>query len=192
MSTFNPFRSKQLAYRAIEDTPEDENFIHAIQSDPQSFATSNTTLLRPQAKRDTLNGYKTGLIKHSLLSAIILLPTPNDHDEQQEHNLDTAVTAKETWTPIGIVALRSDGAGHSHHRASSITIDIASQYQNRGYGGEAIEWVLDWGFRKTGLHRIWLESLSYNPGASHLYERLGFQLEGRQREAIWLFPTGQF
>ncbi|KAF7589461.1 hypothetical protein BBP40_004259 [Aspergillus hancockii] len=184
-STFNPFRSKRLAYRAIEDTLEDDDFIHSIQSDPQSFATSNTTLLKPQARRDTMNGYKTGLIKHSLLSVIILLPAHSELDDQQVHNISTAGTIQANWTSIGIIALRSDGAGHSHHRSSSITIDIAAQFQDRGYGGEAIEWVLEWGFRKAGLHRIWLESLSYNPSASHLYERLGFQLEGRQREAIW-------
>ncbi|KNG81687.1 GNAT family acetyltransferase [Aspergillus nomiae NRRL 13137] len=180
MSTFNPFRSKRLAYRAIEDTPEDEDFIHSIQSDPLSYATSNSTLLKPQTRSDTLNGYKKNLVKDTLLAVIILLPTQNAHDQP-----GTAGPPQEMWTSIGIIALKKSEPGHGHHRKSSISIDIAKPYQNQGYGSEAIQWAVDWGFRKAGLHRIAVEAFSYNQGATRLYERLGFTFEGRQREAIW-------
>ncbi|BAE57772.1 unnamed protein product [Aspergillus oryzae RIB40] len=180
MANINPFRSRRLAYRAVEDTPEDDDFIHSIQSDPLSYATSNSTLLKPQTKRDTLNGYKKHLMEDALLAVIILLPTQNVHDQP-----GTAGPPQEIWTSIGIIALKKDEPGHGHHRKSSISIDIAKPYQNHGYGSEAIEWVVDWGFRKAGLHRIAVEAFSYNPGATRLYERLGFQFEGRQREAIW-------
>ncbi|KAE8398803.1 acyl-CoA N-acyltransferase [Aspergillus pseudonomiae] len=179
MSTFNPFRSKRLAYRAIEDTPEDEDFIHSIQSDPLSYATSNSTLLKPQMKSDTLNGYKKNLVKDTLLAVIILLPTQNAHDQP-----GTAGPTQEMWTSIGIIALKKSKPGHGHHRKSSISIDIAKPYQNQGYGSEAIQWAVDWGFRKAGLHRIAVEAFSYNQGSTRLDERLGFTFEGRQREAI--------
>ncbi|KAF5867305.1 hypothetical protein ETB97_000074 [Aspergillus alliaceus] len=188
MSTFNPFRSKRLAYRAIEDTPEDDDFIHSIQSDPLSYVTSNSALLKPQTKQDTLNGYKKHLVKDSLLAVIILLPNDKAQDEpreKEERNTSRAAIGQDAWTSVGIVALKKGEPGHSHHRNSEVSIDIAKPYQNCGFGSEAIEWVLDWGFRKAGLHRIAVLSFSYNLGASRLYERLGFQLEGRQREAIW-------
>ncbi|KAE8382555.1 acyl-CoA N-acyltransferase [Aspergillus bertholletiae] len=190
MSTFNPFQSKRLAYRAIEDTPEDDDFIHFIQSDPLSYATSNSTLLKPQTKRDTLNGYKKHLVEDTLLAVIILLPASNAHDQsgmQPEHNTSTTGTSQQTWTSIGIIALKRSDPGHDHHRKSAISVDIAKPHQNQGYGSEAIEWVLDWGFQKAGLHRIAVEAFSYNSSATRLYERLGFQFEGRQREAIWYY-----
>ncbi|KAE8412887.1 acyl-CoA N-acyltransferase [Aspergillus pseudocaelatus] len=117
-------------------------------------------------------------MEDAILAVIILLPIQNIQGQP-------GTGSPEIWTPIGIIALKKDEPGHDHHRKSSISIDIAKPYQNHGYGSEAIEWVVDWGFRKAGLHRIAVESFSYNPGATRLYERLGFQFEGRQREAIW-------
>ena len=62
------------------------------------------------------------------------------------------------------------------------SITISTQ----GYGSEAIKWVLGWGFRIAGLHRIGVECFSYNAGARELYEgKLGFEFEGREREVLW-------
>jgi hypothetical protein len=46
----NLSRSPRLIYWAIEDTPEDEAFIHSIQSDIVAFANSDTGLLVPMTK----------------------------------------------------------------------------------------------------------------------------------------------
>ncbi|EHL02848.1 putative Uncharacterized N-acetyltransferase YoaA [Glarea lozoyensis 74030] len=66
-----------------------------------------------------------------------------------------------------------------------ISIDIIADYQRKGYGSEAIEWALNWGFKIAGLHRIGIEAFSYNEGARQLYERLGFVYEGCKRELLW-------
>ena len=58
-------------------------------------------------------------------------------------------------------------------------------HQKKGYGSEAINWALDWGFKQAGLHRIGIDAFSYNHGATQLYERLGFVFEGRKRELLW-------
>ncbi|RAL13088.1 GNAT family N-acetyltransferase [Aspergillus homomorphus CBS 101889] len=171
------FQSQRLLYRAVEDTPEDEDFIHSIQSDPEAYANSTPALPKPQAKRDTINGYKKSLTERALLSAIIVLPhEPSSEEDSQKTG---------PGTPIGIISLRREGGDFAHHRGTSITIDIARLYRGQGYGSEAIIWVLDWAFRRAGLHRVEIQALSYNAGAVRLYERLGFRLEGRRREAIW-------
>jgi RimJ/RimL family protein N-acetyltransferase len=64
-------------------------------------------------------------------------------------------------------------------------LDILPAYQGKGYGSEAIEWALDYAFRRVGLHRVQVRGFSYNAGAIRLYERLGFVVEGREREAVW-------
>ena len=64
-------------------------------------------------------------------------------------------------------------------------MDIQSEYQGKGYGTEAIQWALNWAFQMAGLHRVNVACFEYNPGAARLYEKLGFVLEGRKRQALW-------
>ncbi|PYI28600.1 GNAT family acetyltransferase [Aspergillus indologenus CBS 114.80] len=183
-------RSARLTYRALEDTPDDEDFLHAIQSDPEAYANSTPALPKPQAKRDTINGYKKSLMERALLAAIIVLPHAASRAESPTLNSaeDSRKTQTQTTTPgtpIGVISLRREGGDYAYHRGTSITIDIARPYRGQGYGSEAINWVLHWAFRRAGLHRVEIQALAYNEGAVRLYERLGFTLEGRRREAFW-------
>ncbi|KAJ9142388.1 hypothetical protein NKR23_g7155 [Pleurostoma richardsiae] len=97
----------------------------------------------------------------------------------------TSRVAGKQATPIGVVSLGKTSPNNAHHRDADISVDIVPGQQRRGYGSEAIEWVLNWGFQIAGLHRIGIESFSYNEGAGRLYERLGFELAGRREEFIW-------
>ena len=49
--------------------------------------------------------------------------------------------------------------------------------QNKGYGGEAMLWLLNKGFCDYGLWRIRARVLGNNARAIHLYDRLGFRYE---------------
>ena len=71
------------------------------------------------------------------------------------------------------------------HRTAEIGIDIAEPYQGQGYGTEAIRWAIEWAFREANLHRLEIQALGWNDGALKLYQRLGFKLEGIQRERFW-------
>jgi RimJ/RimL family protein N-acetyltransferase len=66
-----------------------------------------------------------------------------------------------------------------------MSIQICREEQGKGYGSEAIKWVLEWGFLAAGLHRVSIACFSFNEGARRLYERLGFVVEGRAREVVW-------
>lgn len=189
------FQSKRLMYRAVEDTPEDEDLIHSIQVDSEGFANSSVYLIKPQARRDTMKGYKKYLAEEALIGVIICLvpegsaaPTstaPADNVAESGHGdgKPPAKPAEKAPTPIGIMSLTN--SEHRHHRESYITLNIAAPHQRKGYGSEAIGWILQWGFQIAGLHRIGIESLSYNEGATRLYRKLGFTPEGRTRESIW-------
>jgi RimJ/RimL family protein N-acetyltransferase len=52
----------------------------------------------------------------------------------------------------------------------------------KGYGREAMELVLRYGFHELNLHRIQLTVFEYNERAIALYEKLGFRREGVYRE----------
>jgi RimJ/RimL family protein N-acetyltransferase len=87
--------------------------------------------------------------------------------------------------PIGLLILREVEPDQPIHRNTAIGIQIDSKYQGQGYGSEAIGWILRWGFKTAGLHRIEITVDSFNNGALGLYERLGFVLEGKDRGAVW-------
>lgn len=65
----------------------------------------------------------------------------------------------------------------------SIAIGDARNH-GQGYGREAIQLMLHFGFRELNLHRIQLTVFSYNERAIRLYESLGFTREGVYREAL--------
>jgi RimJ/RimL family protein N-acetyltransferase len=60
----------------------------------------------------------------------------------------------------------------------------------RGYGTEATRLMLDHAFSTMGLHRVSLAVFSFNERAIRSYEKVGFVVEGRAREAI--FRDGRF
>jgi RimJ/RimL family protein N-acetyltransferase len=57
--------------------------------------------------------------------------------------------------------------------------------QDRGLGTEATSLMLAVAFETLGLHRVGLSVFAFNGRAIRAYEKAGFQIEGRLREAIW-------
>lgn len=55
-------------------------------------------------------------------------------------------------------------------------------YWGKGYGAEAIELLLDFGFNILNLHNINLKVYSYNKPAIKCYQKVGFKEVGRLRE----------
>lgn len=55
----------------------------------------------------------------------------------------------------------------------------------RGYGTQATEAVVAYGFDVVGLHRISLGVYAFNPRAQRAYEKVGFQREGVRRDALY-------
>ncbi|KAG8164587.1 hypothetical protein KVR01_004862 [Diaporthe batatas] len=179
MASSNMFRSERLIYRAIEDNDEDLNFLHSIALDAEGFANSNTLALAPPNKEATKKWKK--YLGTCILAVIICLPAGETKDETSARPTEQAGP-----TPIGQISLcGSSDMSTAQHRNAHIGIDILPPYQRRGYGGEAINWAVEWGFQAYGLHRISIESFSHNEGAGQLYERLGFVPEQRKREAVW-------
>jgi len=53
-----------------------------------------------------------------------------------------------------------------------------------GFGTEATELMLWLAFERVGLHRVALSVFAFNERAIRSYEKAGFSVEGRHREAI--------
>jgi RimJ/RimL family protein N-acetyltransferase len=54
----------------------------------------------------------------------------------------------------------------------------------RGLGTETTELMLDHAFARLGLHRVGLTVFAFNERAIRAYEKAGFRVEGRLREAV--------
>jgi RimJ/RimL family protein N-acetyltransferase len=54
---------------------------------------------------------------------------------------------------------------------------------NKGYGTEAVELMVKYGFEMLNMHRIWLRVFERNKRAIRTYEKVGFIHEGQLRES---------
>jgi RimJ/RimL family protein N-acetyltransferase len=54
----------------------------------------------------------------------------------------------------------------------------------RGYGTEVTRLVVGHALDTVGLHRVELEVFAHNPRAQRVYEKCGFRVEGRRRQAL--------
>jgi RimJ/RimL family protein N-acetyltransferase len=67
----------------------------------------------------------------------------------------------------------------------SVGIDINDDtYLNRGLGTEALTLWIAYLFSNSDIHRIGLDTWSFNPRMAHVAGKLGFVLEGTQRGLI--------
>jgi RimJ/RimL family protein N-acetyltransferase len=57
------------------------------------------------------------------------------------------------------------------------------EFWDQGLGYDVLNALLRFGFEQMNLHRIYLRVFAGNERAVHLYEKLGFQHEGRWRDA---------
>jgi ribosomal-protein-alanine N-acetyltransferase len=69
-----------------------------------------------------------------------------------------------------------------HYRAE-VGYDLAPEYWGQGVMSEALEAILDWGFRQMGLNSVEAQIDPENLGSRRVLEKCGFQQEGHLRQA---------
>ncbi len=61
-----------------------------------------------------------------------------------------------------------------------------SENREKGYGTQALELLLSYGFFYLNLNNIMLKVFSFNERAIHVYEKVGFKEIGRRRQSYYL------
>ncbi len=85
--------------------------------------------------------------------------------------------------PIGTIGLFA--LDHVNGKAGmGITIG-EKRLWGQGYGSDALNALLDFGFGSLRLERIWLEVYEFNARGRRSYEKCGFVLEGVERHAAY-------
>ncbi len=73
----------------------------------------------------------------------------------------------------------------SPHRNAWLAIGIGErELWGKGYGTDAVQILLRFGFQELNLHRINLGVFGYNARAIRAYEKIGFVHEGAWRDAL--------
>ncbi|KAJ5946188.1 acyl-CoA N-acyltransferase [Penicillium verhagenii] len=183
------FVSERLLYRAVEDSDEDKEFIwKELENDPNTQSLTSVALHRPLSKKGAESHLK--MLQETLLAVIVCIrpdtseADPLDATEAQPDQVSKDV--KDTKPiPIGqLIIAHTRGPTHAHHRCAKLGISLIDGHRGKGYGPEAINWALDWAFQSAGMHRVSLGTFSFNQHGIHLYRKLGFVEEGRERETI--------
>ncbi|MDW2886562.1 GNAT family N-acetyltransferase [Exiguobacterium artemiae] len=144
------------------------------------------TILRPFEAKDF------PLIEQCLQDSEVLQLTGSEADIDRERlktwygtrhdqpdRLDLAVIDKATGTLIGEIVV-NDYQSSDHSMNFRILIGEAGR--NRGLGTEATRLLIHYLFRKTSLARLTLSVFDFNPRARHVYEKLGFQVTGVEKD----------
>ena len=83
---------------------------------------------------------------------------------------------------VGEVVLNDWDEGN---RSCGFRTLVGAAGRGRGLGTEATRLIVEHGLTTMGMHRISLEVYDFNPRARHVYEKVGFVLEGTQRHAVY-------
>lgn len=103
-----------------------------------------------------------------------------DHQQQNPRiAFQLAVTLKSNHLLIGNCGVRMD---KPHAFQADIGYELDPKYWNQGYASEATHAIVDFGFTRFNLHRVWSWCVADNAGSAHVLEKLGMRLEGCLRE----------
>jgi len=69
--------------------------------------------------------------------------------------------------------------------AVSLGISIDRDWRNRGIGNALMAGALEWARKTDIVKRIQLTVYAHNSAAIHLYEKFGFEVEGRRLGAVY-------
>lgn len=129
---------------------------------------------------------------------LLYLPLSLDSEEKwfddmlkrpaEEQPLVIEVLNEGAWEMIGNIGLHNIDY---RCRSAEVGIFIGEKaLWNRGYGTKAMRLLLKHGFETLNLNRIMLDVFEDNHGAIRTYEKSGFTLEGRKRQAV--FKNGSY
>lgn len=96
-----------------------------------------------------------------------------------EHTLLTAIRETGRAIGAGVLYLRSE-----ENRAGEIGYILKRNYWGQGFGTEIAQTLLEFGFERFGLHRIYATCDPRNVRSARILRKIGMVHEGRRREDL--------
>jgi len=91
---------------------------------------------------------------------------------------------------IGTAHCRPPSPRFGFRHTASLGISVHRDWRGRGVGTALMQGLIDFARENPRIKRLELSVFHNNPGAIHVYEKLGFQHEGVRRSAF--YKEGQF
>jgi len=143
-------------------------------------------VIRPVRPEDAEDVYELRL-RPSVVDGTLALPSQRIEETRQRlansgpdiHSFVAVVDGH----AVGMVGLHV-GVGKLRHTAS-LGMMVHDRFQGQGIGRKLLAALLEIADSHLGLTRVELDVFPDNVRAIDLYERVGFEHEGRKRKAVW-------
>ncbi len=89
---------------------------------------------------------------------------------------------------VGVATCNAGERGYLH--TCTLGVTVRRELRHQGIGMALMQAMIDWARSSPEVHRLELWVFADNLPAIALYEKLGFEHEGRQRAAFW--KEGEF
>ncbi len=129
--------------------------------------TENLLLVHPISYFEEEQWYED-MMKLPPIEHIFVIEIKKSEAESSYHPIGTCKFFKINW----------------RNRSAELGIMIGEkEYWDQGYGTETMRLLLKHGFETLNLHRLWLRVYDKNKNGIRVYEKAGFQKEGKFRQA---------
>ncbi|MDX1829176.1 MAG: GNAT family protein [Lutibacter sp.] len=156
---------KNITLRALE--PEDLDFLFSTENNEAFWEVSNT---------------QTPYSKHLLQNYI-----ENAHQDIYEAKQFRFVICDTKNIPVGMIDLFNF---NPQHKRVGVGILILPKYQNKKFGSEALELLIDYAFTYLNIHQIYANITTDNSKSIHLFEQFNFKKTGVKKD--WIFSKNEF
>lgn len=111
----------------------------------------------------------------------------NAHQDIYEAKQYRFVICDTKNVPIGMIDLFDF---NPQHQRVGIGLLIISEHQNKGYGAEALELVIDYAFTYLNVHQIFANITATNTKSISLFEKFNFKEVGIKKD--WIYSNTTF
>ncbi len=153
-------KTKNISLRALE--PSDIDLLYEWENNPELWHLSDT--LVPLSRFD--------------LEQYVLSAKKDIYAHKQVRFMIDIIKEKSTIGNIDLFDF------HPANRHAGIGIFIIAEQRNRGFGTEALELIIEYGFNRLNLHQIFCNISEDNQGSIKLFLKLGFKIAGEKKEWI--------
>ena len=151
-------KGEHIYLRALE--PEDLDFVYVVENDEQIWEMSSTQ-----------TPYSRFLIKQYL---------ENAHQDIYEVKQLRLVICTADDASIGLIDLFDYNP--THNRAGVGIIIAEKEHRGKGYGAEALQLIIQYGFTHLRLHQLYANISEDNLTSIKLFESRGFQKIGVKKD----------
>lgn len=111
--------------------------------------------------------------------------TVEDYQKQYTDGSQLVAVAKESQKIVGFLGFHTPSGLAPHQKTWSIDVGVHPDAEGKGVG-TALLTAIKLLAAEQGVHKLSLRVLSTNPAAIHLYQKNGFEVEGRLRDEFWI------